>query len=201
MKNLILMFLLGLLVVNYCGAETLPISNTEYSAIKQMETSDGSFTQSVFHSFGKERTEMQMEGMQMVMINRPDKKLAWQLMPMMQMYMEIELNTANNMTGKAPDDVSIDKVGSEVVDGMDTDKYKLIMKDKSAGGFIWLSADNIPVKMDFISKEGNKKQRISMQLTNLKVAPQDPALFELPEGYHAMPGRGSMLKSLMGVAR
>ncbi len=69
------------------------------------------------------------------------------------------------------------------------------MKDKSAGGFIWLSPENIPVKMDFLSKEGKEKQRITMTLKNLKVEPQDAALFELPASYQPMPSMGNMMKN------
>ncbi len=139
---------------------------------------------------------MQMQGMSMATISRPDKKVAWQLMPMQKMYMEVDLKNANKMSGNAPDDVTIEKVGSEVLDGITTTKYKLVMKDKSAGGFIWLSPENIPLKMDLLSKEGNNKNRVTMSLKNLKVEPQDAALFELPQGYQPMPSMGNMMKNL-----
>jgi hypothetical protein len=73
--------------------------------------------------------------------------------------------------------------------------YKILMKDKSAGGFIWLSPENIPVKMDFLSKEGKKNTRITMSLRNLKIEPQEAALFELPPGYQPMPNMGNMMQS------
>ena len=156
---------------------------------------EGNFTQTVHHSHGKERSEMQMEGMSMISIIRPDKNVAWQLMPMQKMYMEMDMTSAKKMSGKAPDDVTIEKVGSDMLDGINTTKYKLLMKDKSAGGFIWLSPENIPVKMDFLSKEGKEKQRITMTLKNLKVEPQEAALFELPAGYQPMPSMGNMMKN------
>jgi outer membrane lipoprotein-sorting protein len=194
--TLCLTLLLGMLCSHAASADTIPAANTAYSGIRQVVTAEGSFTQTVHHSHGKERNEMQMEGMSMIAIIRPDKKLAWQLMPMQKMYMQVDLATANKMSGKAPDDVTIEKVGSDTLDGISTTKYKILMKDKSAGGFIWLTAENIPLKMDFISKEGKAKNRITMTLTNLKVEPQDAALFELPAGYHPMPSMGNMLKNL-----
>lgn len=39
------------------------------------------------------------------------------------------------------------------------------------------------MKMDLLSKEGDKKMRMSQELTNLKVGKQDPKLFEIPPGY------------------
>ncbi|MCE3251138.1 MAG: hypothetical protein K0Q67_148 [Cellvibrio sp.] len=187
---------IGLLHTQTGFANNIPVPDTEYSALKQVVTAQGSFVQTVHHSHGKERSEMQMQGMSMAVIYRPDKKLAWQLLPMQKMYMQMDLSSANKMTGNAPDDVTIEKVGIEVLEGINTTKYKLLLKDKSAGGFIWLSPDNIAIKMDFISKEGKDKSRITMTMKNLKVEPQDAELFELPEGYQPMPGMGEMMNNL-----
>lgn len=201
MKHLTYLFTLlfsmiaGLLFSLASNANTIPAPDTEYSGVRQVVMAEGSFTQTVHHSHGKERSEMQMEGMSMISIIRPDKKLAWQLMPMQKMYMEMDFASAKKMSGKAPDDVTIEKVGSDILDGINTTKYKILTKDKSAGGFIWLSPENIPVKMDFLSKEGKDKNRITMTLKNLKVEPQEAALFELPEGYQPMPSMGNMMKN------
>lgn len=184
----------GFVFANVSLAQPIPAPTVEYSAIRQLVMSEGAFTQTVHHSHGKERNEMEIEGMGMVSILRPDKKVAWQLMPMQRMYMEVDLKSANEMNGSIPDDVTIEKVGSEDVEGIKTTKYKILMKDKSAGGFIWLSPDNIPIKMDFLSKEGKEKSRITMTLKNLKIEPQEAALFELPPGYQPMPKMGNMMQ-------
>jgi hypothetical protein len=34
-----------------------------------------------------------------------------------------------------------------------------------------------------------------MTIKDLKIGPQDAALFELPEGYHPMPNMGDMMKN------
>lgn len=194
--RLLLPLIGSLLLMQQSNADTIPVPDTEYSGIRQVVMAEGSFTQTVHHSHGKERNEMQMEGMSMVSIIRPDKKLAWQLMPMQKMYMEMDFSSANKMTGKAPDDVTIEKIGSETLEGMNTTKYKILLKDKSAGGFIWLSPENIPVKMDFLSKEGKDKNRITMTLKSLKIEPQEAALFELPADYQPMPSMGNMMKNM-----
>ena len=185
----------SLIAAHHSNAEMIPAPDIEYSGVRQVVMAEGSFTQTVHHSHGKERNEMQMEGMSMVTIIRPDKKLAWQLMPMQKMYMEMDFASANKMSGNAPDDVTIEKIGSESLDGINTTKYKILMKDKSAGGFIWLSPENIVLKMDFLSKEGKDKNRVTMTLKNLKIEPQEAALFELPAGYQPMPSMGNMMKN------
>lgn len=180
-------------VVTGAHAAELPVANTEYSAIRKIEMADGSMVQTVHHAFGKERVETTMADMAMVLIQRPDKKLAWQLMPMANMYTEIQLDQADAMAGNVPSDVTIDKVGAETIDGIETTKYKMLMKDKSAGGFLWLTKENIVLRMDFVSKDDGKAERVRMTLTELQIGKQDPKLFELPPGYSKMPGIGNLM--------
>jgi len=81
------------------------------------------------------------------------------------------------------------EVGRETVNGLETTKYKVMMtaKDgKKLGGFQWIAPPGIQVKLDAISKEGDSKERIKMELTNLTIGPQDPKLFEIPADYTVM---------------
>lgn len=75
----------------------------------------------------------------------------------------------------------------------------------SAGGFIWITAQGIPVKMDLLSKSGGSKSRITMTLRNINIGIQDAQLFEVPADYSAIPGAGmgalSMSKSPFGMAK
>ncbi len=194
--NKLLGLLLSLCSVFTLYAETLPVASAEYSADRTISSEMGEMEQKVFHSLGKERIEMQMEGMQTVMISRPDLGKFWNLMPMLEIYMEIDADKAGSMTGQAPDDMTIEKMGPDTVNGIATTKYKMLMKDKSAGGFIWLTAEHIPLQMDFISKDGGEKSRVKMSMSNLKLGKQDAALFELPEGLNPMPNMNSMMGGL-----
>jgi outer membrane lipoprotein-sorting protein len=171
----------------------LPLPKAEYSGERVIESAQGTFTQKVFSAAGKERMEMDMGGMQSVMIMRPDKKVAWMLMPAQRMYMELDLSQAKQQAASGPpDDVTIEKVGEETVDGHSATKYKMLMRDKSAGGFMWFTDDGIPLKMDMLSKDGKQKSRMTMTLRNLKIGKQDAALFEVPGGYSKMPSMGGM---------
>jgi hypothetical protein len=51
-------------------------------------------------------------------------------------------------------------------------------------GFAWATADGIMVRMEATSQEG----KIVFSLENLVRGPQDPALFELPDGVQIMQG-------------
>jgi Domain of unknown function (DUF4412) len=130
--------------------------------------------------------------MQSVMILRRDKQLGWMLMPAQKMYMTMDFAKAQKQSGAAPDDqVEITEVGSETVEGLSAKKYKMVMKDGSAGGFIWVTGQGIPVKMDMLSKPGGEKTRMTITLKNLQIGSQDAQMFELPSGYTAMPSMGA----------
>jgi hypothetical protein len=109
------------------------------------------------------------------------------LMPSQKMYKELDFSEARKQAGAAPNDVSIDVVGPDTLDGIETTKYKLVMKDGSAGGFMWFTREGIALKMDMLTKNGRKTERMTITLKNLQVGPQDPALFEAPAGYSKMP--------------
>lgn len=184
-------FLLGLLcgigLVQTGAAATLPSPTVEYSADRVIESEMGTLNGKVYAAKDKERTETNMRGMQSVMILRRDKQLGWMLMPSHRMYSQMDLARAQQQSGAPSSDVQIENVGAETVEGHATTKYRMLMKDGSAGGFIWITADGITIKMDMLSKENGKKSRITMTLTNLRVGPQEAQLFEVPSGYNAMP--------------
>ncbi|MBH0206930.1 MAG: hypothetical protein HP495_00015 [Nitrospira sp.] len=99
------------------------------------------------------------------------------------------------------DIVEQSEVGQETINGIKTMKSKIVAvkKDGSGkfGGFFWTTKEGITVKMDMLSKEGDRKMRMTSELTNLKIEKQDPALFEIPAGYTkndmgAMMGMGGM---------
>ena len=177
------------------SAASLPEPKVDYSADSTMETEGGMTMKSrVYHSPGKQRMEMGGADGNVTIIRR-DKKVTWQLMG--NMYMEMPMDQL-----ESPDlnsmDVEQTVVGNETVNGVQTTKYKMIATKKDGskfGGFFWTTKDGIPMKMDLLSKEGDKKMRIVSELTNLKVEKQNPALFEIPAGYTkndmgAMMGQG-----------
>jgi Domain of unknown function (DUF4412) len=186
-----LVFLGGSLSTSHALGAGLPAPSVDYSADRIIESDAGSFTGKVYATRDKERTEMHMAGMQSVMITRRDKQVGWMLMPAQKMYQQLDFAKAQARSGAAPDgEVEITQMGSETVEGLGTTKYKMLMKDGSAGGFIWITAQGIAVKMDMLSKSGKERTRVAMTLKNLQVGGQDASLFELPAGYTAMPSMG-----------
>jgi hypothetical protein len=158
-----------------------PEPKVDYSADSTMESEGGMTMKSrIYASPGKQRIEMGGAG-GTVTIMRRDKKVMWQLMG--DMYMEMPMNQSQDPHDM---DVQMTTVGEETVNGVKTTKSKVIATKKDGskfGGFFWTTKDGITVKMDLLSKEGDKKMRMSQELTNLKIGKQDPKLFEIPPGY------------------
>ena len=169
-------------------------ATVEYSADTSLEHAEGAMKGKVYSAPGKERREMKAGAETVVSIMRTDKKITWMLMPEQKMYMEMKQNAA--APGK--DDLSAYKieqtvVGKETMNGVETTKSKIIMTGQDGskmGGFMWMSKDNIMVKMDAVAIDKGSKNRFKSELTNIKIGKQDPALFEIPPGYQkmSMPG-------------
>ncbi len=172
----------------------------EYSGDTRMETADGVMEGVVYHAPGKERRETKMGGESMTMIIRQDKKIIWMLMPDANAYMEMGLGQSKDKSDFSEYEIEKTKVGEEEIDGIMTTKSKVIMTKKDAskiGGFWWTTKEDIPLKMDMISVEGATKERIKMELVNLKIGKQDPKLFEIPADYMNMSMGMPNLKDLM----
>jgi hypothetical protein len=178
-------------------------ANVEYSADWSMETADSAVKGKIYQAPNKERREMSDGGEKMIMIMRRDKKMAWSLMPSESMYMEMKLSDPKVSKDDLSNyDVEQTMVGPETINGVKTTKSKIIMKEKKPngakmGGFWWMTKENIMMKLDVISVDKGKKDRMKMELDNLKIGKQDASLFEVPSGYTKM-DMGGMGKMMMG---
>jgi hypothetical protein len=182
-----------------------PPASVEYSADWSMETAEGAVKGKIYQARNKERREMNNDGEKMVMIMRRDKKVAWNLMPSERMYMEMKLTDPKvGRDDPMNYDVEQTTVGPDTVNGVKTTKSKIIMKEKKPngakmGGFWWMTKENIMMKLDVISVDKGKKDRMKMELDNLKIGKQDASLFEVPSGYSKMDmSMGGMGQMMMG---
>lgn len=179
------------LVYSAAEAASPPVLTVEYSAHRHIESDQGVIDGSIAAAPGMERSEMRMGSMSAVMIVRNDRKVGYMLMPAQRMYQELDFALAAQKSGTvAQDQVDLEAVGSETVSGLATTKYKFVTKDRTAGGFLWYSAEGIPVKMDVLSKNGGEKSRMTVTLHDVRIGEQDRATFEVPAGFVRMPGGG-----------
>lgn len=163
----------------------------EYSADQHMSAEGYQTMAKVFHAHQKLRMEMQGS----VNITRMDKKVIWILMPQMSSYQEHSLSDPR-FGAKTPDagggNVEMTPLGKETVNGVETTKNKVVSTDPQGHkveGTMWISKEGIMVKGIFTDpSQGNKP--VTIDLKNLKIAKQDPGLFEIPKGYKKMAGFG-----------
>ncbi len=153
----------------------------DFSADMVSSTPEGSFTAKLYVSGDKSRTEMP----EATTISRMDKKIVWMLIPAEKMYMEqpIPPHTAASLQEKVAGEIERTAEGNETVNGRGTTKYRVTFE---AGGkresvFQWIDeAAHIPVKTAAIDGSWSSEFR------NMRSGPQDPALFEIPDGYRKM---------------
>ena len=202
LKQLGVLFAALLLAVS-ASAQNQP--TVEYSADTIMEYGEGTMKGKVYIAPGKERSEMNAGAGKMVNITRKDKKVTWMLMAEDKMYME----TKHSAAAPSKDDLSAYKieqtvVGKETMNGVETTKSKIIMTGKDGskmGGFMWMSKENIMVKMDTVSIEKGEKNRFKTELTNIKIGKQDPALFEIPPGFAKMDMPGMDMDAIKNMMK
>jgi hypothetical protein len=154
---------------------------------------------------GKQREEMTHEGMSVAIIIRPDLGVTWTLLPG-NIYMEMALGDADASGSHSPSTpstegvVSFEELGKEEVGGWPTTRYRVVTRDEGeeSEGYFWMTEHWIPIRMEFSSR-GNPAETVIMEIRNLQIRDQDPALFEVPAGATKMSGLGGMSGSGAGA--
>ncbi len=181
------LFACGLAATAWPAGMTQP--RVEYSADQAISGEGQTFQSKIYHARDKQRMEMSAGGSTQIFITRVDKKVSWILMPEQKMYTEFSLGQAPQNAPKDPRECAMEttKAGTETVNGHSTTRYaiKAACPDGSSySGSMWTTKDYIPVKID-ATMEGKSGagRRVVVELRNLKIGKQDPALFEVPQGY------------------
>lgn len=189
-----------LLLPHASPAAGLPQSTVEYSADSYMEMNDMIIKSRVYHAKDKERREQNISGTNQVFIVRFDKNLTWMLMPEQKAYMEMDMKEGKKQSKDINDcDIRQKSVGQETVNGLRTTKNKISMTcpgDNAYDGTMWVTKDGIMVKMDATLTGRDVKGTMKIELKNIKIARQDPKLFEIPAGYSKM-GLGGLFGAIM----
>jgi len=155
----------------------------EYSADYVTTTGGISVTSRMYYAPGKERTEVNMGGgIVSATIIRSDKEVMWTLMPFEKKYIEVKLSGFDG--GGMGIGVKYVEKGRETVNGLKTRKIE-VTDFTGAVSTLWLTKENIPVRIETPMSDSNKEV-IRIDLKNIKIGKQDPALFEVPAGYIVM---------------
>ncbi len=170
-------------------AAELPFLNseTEYSATRIIETSEGNFEQKVNWTPDKVRTETNIEGVVLLNIVRDDLGLMWISNPAMGRCLEQPVEDADSTTQLGgqyeANDVAYEELGEETLEGRKVTKYEVTAQDVETGpntAFMWTTEENILLKMQMMPPADAPELSFTMRLTDLEIGPQDDALFESP---------------------
>jgi hypothetical protein len=166
---------------------------TDYSADRIVEGAAGTLGGKFYSTLDKERVETRANGDVSIVIVRRDMQGGYLLMPEQKKYQGLRLRSALNTT-RAPSlaEMDLTPIGRETLDGQRTTICRARLKDGSAAGFVWLTSDRIPVRMELSTGRGPAAKRLTIRLKNIVRGAQSPALFELPGGYSSIPSPGAM---------
>jgi hypothetical protein len=152
--------------------------------------------QHIFGSGDKIRSEGLGGALPMSVIIRPDQQKVYSIMDEEKMVtvmpfdphkMAAEMSLATGLNGK------YETIGAGILDGIACTEYKYTSTDNKVFD-LWVdSARKIPLKM------AAEDQSFTLLVKNYQAGPQDPSLFEIPEGYQVvqmpslpnMPGMGA----------
>ncbi len=138
------------------------------------------FAGKVFISDGQ---KMKTETMQYQMITRGDKKVSWVLLPIENTFSvkPISLNSSSIMSMKIIGEIGREKVGSELVNTIECEKYLVTCKigKKNVSMYQWISTDYpFPIKAATIDGTW------SIELSQLQITTnQTDSIFEIPAGF------------------
>ena len=171
-------------------AEELGIDlDVSYDGTRLIEAQGSRIKSTERRAPGKMYTEVNAGGMSSGVIIREDLQTSYILMPSMGFYQEKTLEGGMLQTSNGLEFSKIEKMGTENINGHRSTKFKTRFVDNEGKGvgMIWVTDTGVPIKMDMIYSSSNMKgERVTMQLTELNLRAQDPAVFEPPANLKLM---------------
>jgi hypothetical protein len=181
-------FLLALAPSGY-AAPLVGDTQVPFSADRSDVTGGKTYDGHIYAAPGMQRHEQVVNGLPMIAILRADRQVAWLIVPGLHVYAEFAFPKAvteyDGMKALgAP-------VGTDIVAGLKSARYRLEHEgtDGSAlDGWVWMTGEGIVTKLDGTYNSPKKKElKASYVLTNVKLGPQDPKLFEVPHDVKKLP--------------
>lgn len=170
-------------------ADRLPAPTAAFSASQNLTVDGVALSARLFHDKGLERRESRVDGLNNLLIIRPDRQEALVVQPESKVGMKLPLTdpevgavatTLSMLSGTVE--------GTENLSGEAVTRYRVqdIAPDGSGfDGRVWATRDGIYVKLEGRSG-GEGAANVAMVLSGIRRGPQDPALFEPPAGLSIM---------------
>lgn len=165
------------------GARILGDPSVSFSADRTVTVGNRTYTGKLYAEPGSQRHEQDIEGIDQVVILHDDEAKGWLILPRMNSYVEFSIGPI--LAELEDSDLLSTPLGSETVEGRRTTKYRVEHTARNGAmvdGYLWLTREGIPMRLDgmYTPPHGGRSTPFRMELTHVKLAPQDPALFAAP---------------------
>ena len=132
------------------------------------------------------RFEGEERGKKSIVITRIDRKVIWTLVPDEKKYVEMPFMSTADITASAQGaQVEREPLGSEQVGSYHCNKSRVHVtyQGRTLPTYLEWGAKELD---GFVVKKQDEKGSWMTEYQNIKLAPQDPSLFEVPAGYEKM---------------
>jgi hypothetical protein len=181
-------------------ARVLGDSGVAYSADRALSVNGQRYDGVLFAMPGFQRHEQTMGGIQQVAIFNLAAGRGYYVVPSVRTYIDFPIDVAVRELSQ-PDLVGA-PLGTERQGGVVTTKYRVDHRAADGTrieGFVWLAASGIPMRGEgSVIETSGKRTPVSWTLSNVHVAPQDPGLFQPPDGFYRLPA--AALPGILGGA-
>ncbi len=171
-------------------AEHLPAPAAQYQA-RQTLTINGAVLEAVVHhDHGKERRESRVDGLNNLLIVRPDQQKAIVIQPESRMAMQIDITDPEvGVVPAALAGLEAKPQGAETLAGEKVTRYRVQDSFPQGGAFdgtVWSTPDGIYMRIEGKVSDAAGPIDMAMRLSDIKRGPQDAALFTPPPGLRMM---------------
>ena len=175
--------------------ETLTRPSVEYRGELLMEAGRLALFGPIHYAPKKEQRSLKLHGSRVpakVIIIRRDRRIVWVLDPPSRSYFRAPLPKSRGTSNRLLSGTVVEKtkVGFESLNGIRTTRYKVKFGENKSGrlvGDMWVTADNIVVRVSGRVLKNKRSTPFHLRLTDLKIGKQPDHVFEPPKGFRLVP--------------
>jgi len=164
-----------------------------YSATRVIESAGSRLELRENRAPGRYRMEFDAAGETLIYVMREAENEAYMLLPSVRIAMAVPSLQVRELSA----DVNVlerEEMGRETINGHEATRYRGKFRDPRGGvgeGYYWVTDEGIPVRIDMTYEDADVGSvKVLMELQDLQVGAQDPALFAVPDDYQTMSGMG-----------
>jgi hypothetical protein len=199
--RLLLPLLAFVLLAVPAAARPLGDPSVPFSADRTVTVGSRTYAGKLYAVPGRQRHEQVVDGIEQVVILHGADARGWLVIPAIHAYVEFGIGPI--LAELEDSELLSTPLGAETIEGRPTTKYRVEHEARNGAmvdGYLWLTREGIPMRLDgmYTPPHGGRSTAFRMTLSHLRLAPQDAALFAVPQGMTKLPL--GALAPLLGLA-